>query len=117
RALFAGVPLFVSGGLTPDNVAQAIAQARPSGVDVASGIENGSGYKDPARVRAFVRAARGTDFKWKKWCRSLQRKRPRLPTRAAASANTAGDSSGQRSFARSTRCPKPGLRGAAIQPI
>jgi phosphoribosylanthranilate isomerase len=57
RAFF-DAPLFVSGGLTADNVAQAIAQARPDGVDVASGIENAEGFKDPARVRAFVRAAR-----------------------------------------------------------
>ena len=56
-------PLFIAGGLTPDNVAQAIAEARPDGVDVASGIENEQGYKDAARVRAFVRAARGADFK------------------------------------------------------
>ena len=63
RALFSGVPLFISGGLTPGNVAQAIAQARPSGVDVASGIENETGFKDLAKVRAFVRAARNTDFK------------------------------------------------------
>ncbi len=53
------VPLFVAGGLTPQNVAQAIAEARPDGVDVASGIENPQGFKDPQRVRAFVRAARG----------------------------------------------------------
>jgi phosphoribosylanthranilate isomerase len=52
--------LFISGGLTPENVAQAIAQARPDGVDVASGIEGPDGFKDPARVRAFVRAVRGT---------------------------------------------------------
>jgi phosphoribosylanthranilate isomerase len=52
------VPVFISGGLTPDNVAEAIAQARPAGVDVASGIENAQGYKDPARVRAFVQAVR-----------------------------------------------------------
>jgi phosphoribosylanthranilate isomerase len=57
RAVFDG-PLFVSGGLTPDNVAQAIAQARPDGVDVASGIENAAGFKDAERVRAFVKAAR-----------------------------------------------------------
>ncbi len=53
-------PLFIAGGLTPANVAQAIAEARPAGVDVASGIENAGGFKDPALVRAFVRAARGS---------------------------------------------------------
>jgi phosphoribosylanthranilate isomerase len=52
--------LFISGGLTPENVAQAIAQARPDGVDVASGIERPDGFKDPARVRAFVRAVKET---------------------------------------------------------
>jgi phosphoribosylanthranilate isomerase len=55
--------LFIGGGLTVENVAQAIAEARPDGVDVASGIENAAGFKDPARVRAFVRAARGAVFK------------------------------------------------------
>ena len=52
-------PLYISGGLTPANVAQAIREARPSGVDVASGIEGPDGFKDPARVRAFVQAVRG----------------------------------------------------------
>ena len=51
-------PLFIAGGLTPDNVAQAIAEARPDGVDVASGIEGPDGYKDAAKVRAFVQAVR-----------------------------------------------------------
>ncbi|HUJ26090.1 MAG TPA: phosphoribosylanthranilate isomerase [Myxococcales bacterium] len=55
--------LFVAGGLTADNVAQAIAEARPDGVDVAGGIERPDGFKDPARVRAFVRAAKGGSFK------------------------------------------------------
>ena len=58
RALHGG-ELFVAGGLTPENVARAIAEARPSGVDVASGIEGEDEYKDGERVRAFVRAARG----------------------------------------------------------
>jgi phosphoribosylanthranilate isomerase len=58
RALHGG-ELFIAGGLTPENVAQAIAEAQPSGVDVASGIEGTDGYKDGERVRAFVRAARG----------------------------------------------------------
>jgi phosphoribosylanthranilate isomerase len=51
-------PLFIAGGLTPENVAQAIAEARPDGVDVASGIENEQGFKDATRVKAFVAAAR-----------------------------------------------------------
>ena len=50
--------LFIAGGLVPENVAQAIRAARPDGVDVASGIEGPDGFKDPARVRAFVDAAR-----------------------------------------------------------
>lgn len=50
--------LFIAGGLTAENVAQAIAAARPDGVDVAGGIEGRDGFKDPDRVRAFVRAAR-----------------------------------------------------------
>ena len=51
--------VFIAGGLTAENVAQAISEARPDGVDVASGIEGPDGYKDPERVRAFVRAVRG----------------------------------------------------------
>lgn len=53
-------PIFVAGGLNPDNVAGAIELARPDGVDVASGIENGQGFKDPAKVRAFVQAVRAS---------------------------------------------------------
>lgn len=50
--------LVVSGGLTPDNVGDAIAHLRPMGVDVASGVESSPGRKDPRLVRAFVVAAR-----------------------------------------------------------
>ena len=51
-------PVVLAGGLTPDNVAAALAVARPAGVDVASGVEVAPGIKDPRRVAAFLRAAR-----------------------------------------------------------
>ncbi len=49
--------LMLAGGLTPDNVAEAIRRVRPYAVDVAGGVEAGPGRKDAARLRAFVAAA------------------------------------------------------------
>lgn len=49
-------PLWLAGGLHPDNVAEAIATVRPDGIDVCSGVRS-DGRVDPTKVRAFVRAA------------------------------------------------------------
>ena len=51
------VPLVLSGGLTPDNVHDAIVAVQPWAVDTASGTEASPGVKDPAKVQAFIRAA------------------------------------------------------------
>ena len=51
--------LILAGGLTPENVAERVALMRPWMVDVASGVESAPGRKDPGKVAAFVRNARG----------------------------------------------------------
>lgn len=50
------VPVFLAGGLRPDNVAAAVAAVRPQGVDVCSGLRDGEGRLDPGRLHAFVTA-------------------------------------------------------------
>jgi phosphoribosylanthranilate isomerase len=53
-----GVPLILAGGLTPENVADAIRAVRPYAVDVASGVESTPGRKDSERMRRFIDNAR-----------------------------------------------------------
>lgn len=54
-------PLVLAGGLRPDNVAEAIAAARPDAVDVSGGVETAPGIKSPEKIKDFVAAVRAAD--------------------------------------------------------
>jgi phosphoribosylanthranilate isomerase len=55
-------PIILAGGLTPENVKEALDAVRPYAVDVASGVEASPGVKDHAKLKAFIRAVREWDL-------------------------------------------------------
>lgn len=52
-------PIVLAGGITPENVAEAVTTVRPFGLDVSSGVEDAPGIKNPERIRALFEALRG----------------------------------------------------------
>lgn len=60
REVAARFPVYIAGGLTTENVGEAVKIVKPAGVDVSSGVET-NGYKDPEKIKAFIEAVRRAD--------------------------------------------------------
>jgi phosphoribosylanthranilate isomerase len=61
QAKDAGRPIVLAGGLTPENIAEAVHEVWPYAVDVSSGVESAPGKKDAELIRRFVEAIRGIE--------------------------------------------------------
>ena len=82
-----GVPAIVAGGLTPDNVGEAIAVANPWGVDVAGGVESeGPGIKDHNLIESFMAAAEPRRRDPARGARPAASAQARPPTRSSAAS-------------------------------
>src|SRR4030095_14634881 len=90
------LPFMVSGGLTADNVAEAISVTRAGGVDVSSGVESAPGVKDPELIRHFIRAARATKELMVRGIQTCPTHSVPVPTSAGISAFSADASSPRR---------------------
>jgi len=62
KTILTGIPMLLAGGLTPENVGEAIQRIRPYGVDISSGVEIKPGQKDHNKIRRFIEAARQASF-------------------------------------------------------
>ena len=77
-----GLRLVLAGGLTPDNVVDAIRATHPWGVDVVSGVESSPGRKDPVKLRAFVQKAHAAGRELREAARRAEPPPPRDPSAA-----------------------------------